>query len=112
MLLFCRLDDGQPRLMVAGGKGVGKSTFLRFLVNRVLAEVGAPVLVVDLDPGQAEFTVPGLSLYHRENAHLRAAVVAVRAERSWVRMCIILSLLFLNFPKEFPQMAHPLLFVK
>ena len=48
--------------MVAGGKGVGKSTFLRFLVNRVLAEVGAPVLVVDLDPGQAEFTVPGLSL--------------------------------------------------
>ena len=59
MLLFCRLDDGQPRLLVAGGKGVGKSTFLRFLVNRVLAEVGAPVLVVDLDPGQAEFTVPG-----------------------------------------------------
>lgn len=86
MLLFCRSDDGQPRLLVAGGKGVGKSTFLRFLVNRVLAEVGAPVLVVDLDPGQAEFTVPGLSLNHREYGHLRAAVVAVRAERSWVRM--------------------------
>jgi ABC-type phosphate/phosphonate transport system ATPase subunit len=53
-------DGAQPRLAIAGGKGVGKSTFLRFLVNRVLVEIGGPVLVVDLDPGQAEFTVPGL----------------------------------------------------
>ena len=52
-------DNVQPRLLVAGGKGVGKSTFVRYLVNRLLAELGGPVLVVDLDPGQAEFSVPG-----------------------------------------------------
>ena len=44
--------------MIAGGKGVGKSTFLRYLTNRLLDEVG-PVAVIDLDPGQAEFTPPG-----------------------------------------------------
>ena len=30
-------DQGdQPRLVVAGGKGVGKSTFVRWLVNSLL----------------------------------------------------------------------------
>jgi polynucleotide 5'-kinase involved in rRNA processing len=52
-------ENVQPRLLVAGGKGVGKSTLVRFLVNRLLTELGGPVLVVDLDPGQAEFSVPG-----------------------------------------------------
>ena len=52
-------DSVQPRLLVAGGKGVGKSTLVRFLVNRLISELKGPVLVVDLDPGQAEFTVPG-----------------------------------------------------
>ena len=46
--------------MALGGKGVGKSTFLKYLTNRVLSESdGRPVLFVDLDPGQAEFTIPG-----------------------------------------------------
>jgi len=37
---------------------VGKSTLLRYLTNRILDEVG-PLVVIDLDPGQAEFTLPG-----------------------------------------------------
>jgi len=56
---FKFLDGVQPRVLVAGGKGVGKSTLVRFLVNRLLDELKGPVVVLDLDPGQAEFTVPG-----------------------------------------------------
>lgn len=52
-------DLRQPRVVITGGKGVGKSTFLRYLTNRLLDEVGGPVGVIDLDPGQAEFTPPG-----------------------------------------------------
>jgi len=46
-----------PKVLVAGGKGVGKSTFLRWLTNKLL--VKSPVVFLDLDPGQAELTVPG-----------------------------------------------------
>lgn len=46
------------RILIAGGKGVGKSTLLRYLVNKLLIKY-SKVLVVDLDPGQAEFTIPG-----------------------------------------------------
>ncbi|CAH0764288.1 unnamed protein product [Diatraea saccharalis] len=49
--------SGQSRGIVCGGKGVGKSTFLRYYVNKLVSR--GPVLVVDLDPGQAEFTVAG-----------------------------------------------------
>lgn len=45
------------RGIVCGGKGLGKSSFVRCYVNRVL--VNGPVLVIDLDPGQSEFTVAG-----------------------------------------------------
>ena len=55
-----------PRLAVAGGKGVGKSTFTRFIINRLLqsnikmdSTPISTVLYIDLDPGQAEFTIPG-----------------------------------------------------
>ncbi|XP_053614726.1 uncharacterized protein LOC128677718 isoform X2 [Plodia interpunctella] len=47
----------QSRGIVCGGKGVGKSTFLRYSVNRLLSQ--GPVLVIDLDPGQSEFSVAG-----------------------------------------------------
>ncbi|XP_050352313.1 polynucleotide 5'-hydroxyl-kinase NOL9 [Nymphalis io] len=45
------------RGIVCGGAGVGKSTYLRYQVNKLLDN--GPVLVVDLDPGQCEFTVAG-----------------------------------------------------
>ena len=45
-----------PRLVVAGGKGVGKSTFNRWLINRLLEK--GPVILMDLDPGQAELSLP------------------------------------------------------
>ena len=49
----------QPRLLAAGGKGVGKSTFVRWMANRLLATSTARVVYLDLDPGQREFGLPG-----------------------------------------------------
>lgn len=43
--------------VICGGKSAGKSTFLRYYVNKLLAQ--GPILVIDLDPGQCEFTVAG-----------------------------------------------------
>jgi len=52
------LDKGdQPKVLAAGGKGVGKSTFIRWLTNNLLAK--SPVVLIDLDPGQSELTLPG-----------------------------------------------------
>ena len=57
--LSAKAGNGEPiRLMVLGGKGVGKSTFLRFLVNQLLRQ-SPSVLVVDFDPGQPEFVPAG-----------------------------------------------------
>ncbi|EEZ97796.2 Polynucleotide 5'-hydroxyl-kinase NOL9-like Protein [Tribolium castaneum] len=46
------------KMMICGGKGVGKTTFLRYALNRLLMKF-KKIRVIDLDPGQAEFTVPG-----------------------------------------------------
>lgn len=55
------------RIGVFGGNRVGKSTFNRWLINKFLdsIELGkihdvSSVIYVDLDPGQAEFTPPGV----------------------------------------------------
>ncbi|XP_034477891.1 polynucleotide 5'-hydroxyl-kinase NOL9 [Drosophila innubila] len=45
------------RLMVTGGKGVGKSTLLRYMLNRHLEQFPR-VLLIDLDIGQPELFVP------------------------------------------------------
>ncbi|XP_023953532.2 polynucleotide 5'-hydroxyl-kinase NOL9 [Bicyclus anynana] len=45
------------RGLVCGSKRTGKSTYVRYQVNKLLAH--GPVLVVDLDPGQSLFTVAG-----------------------------------------------------
>ncbi|XP_062127647.1 polynucleotide 5'-hydroxyl-kinase NOL9 [Drosophila sulfurigaster albostrigata] len=45
------------RVMITGGKGVGKSTLLRYLLNRHLPQFGS-VLLLDLDIGQPEMFVP------------------------------------------------------
>lgn len=46
------------KVVICGGKGVGKSTFLRFSINTLLKQHGK-ITVMDLDPGQSEFTPPG-----------------------------------------------------
>ncbi|KAJ1961090.1 Polynucleotide 5'-hydroxyl-kinase grc3 [Dispira parvispora] len=47
------------KVLVTGAKGVGKSTYLRCLVNRLLATHPC-VAVIDTDLGQAEFSPPGM----------------------------------------------------
>ncbi|XP_023299363.2 MATH and LRR domain-containing protein PFE0570w [Lucilia cuprina] len=45
----------KSRVMLVGGKSVGKSTLLRYLINRLLPQ---KVLLIDLDIGQPEVFVP------------------------------------------------------
>ncbi|XP_014289254.1 polynucleotide 5'-hydroxyl-kinase NOL9 [Halyomorpha halys] len=47
-----------PRVIICGGKGVGKSTSLQYLVNRMF-EKWSGVVVIDFDIGQPEFSIPG-----------------------------------------------------
>ena len=47
----------KAKIVGTGGKGVGKSTMLKYITNRLVQD--GPVLWIDLDPGQAEFTPPG-----------------------------------------------------
>lgn len=49
---------GDSRVAICGGKGVGKSTLLRYCINSLLGRF-EKVVVVDLDPGQSEFFPPG-----------------------------------------------------
>lgn len=66
---------GVPSVLVCGPKGAGKSTFVRLLANRLLSDSRskagakaseyADIMLLDLDPGQPEFSPPGqLSLVH------------------------------------------------
>jgi len=50
--------SSNARLVATGGKGVGKSTFLRWLTNKLLMDKGK-ILFACLDPGQGEFALPG-----------------------------------------------------
>lgn len=55
------LECSSGKICPFGGKGVGKSTFVKWLANRFLsAEPKTEVLFIDLDPGQTEFTPPGM----------------------------------------------------
>ncbi|XP_054278217.1 polynucleotide 5'-hydroxyl-kinase NOL9 [Macrosteles quadrilineatus] len=47
-----------PKVILCGGKSVGKSSLLRFLVNKCLYK-WKQILVLDFDLGQCEFTLPG-----------------------------------------------------
>lgn len=48
--------------LIAGGKSVGKSTSVRCLINSLL-HITEKVVLVDVDPGQAECTPPGCISY-------------------------------------------------
>ncbi|XP_066588912.1 polynucleotide 5'-hydroxyl-kinase NOL9 [Prorops nasuta] len=50
-------DDKWSCSIIAGGKGVGKSTTVRFVINNILPATN--VVLVDLDPGQTECTPAG-----------------------------------------------------
>lgn len=52
-----------PRVIVCGAKGVGKSTCLRYTINRLLSKVGV-VCLIDCDIGQPEIGPPGLASLH------------------------------------------------
>lgn len=54
--------ENRPSIIaVAGAKGVGKSTFVRYLIHRFLSqEQPQPLFCLDGDTGQAEFGPPGL----------------------------------------------------
>uniref|UniRef100_A0A1B0BE37 Polynucleotide 5'-hydroxyl-kinase NOL9 n=1 Tax=Glossina palpalis gambiensis TaxID=67801 RepID=A0A1B0BE37_9MUSC len=49
--------QSNSRVMIAGGKAVGKSTLLRFLINKFLPHLHN-ILLIDLDIGQPEIFVP------------------------------------------------------
>jgi len=34
-----------------------------------MSELGTPILFIDVDPGQAEFSVPGLEILNRKNIY-------------------------------------------
>ncbi|XP_045124871.1 polynucleotide 5'-hydroxyl-kinase NOL9-like isoform X2 [Portunus trituberculatus] len=55
-----------PRVVVCGGKGVGKSTFFKYLANTMIAaQPDTGILCLDFDPGQPELSLPtSLSLTH------------------------------------------------
>lgn len=53
-----KLVNLSTKLFIVGGKGVGKSTYLRYMINRLLCKF-EKVRIIDLDPGQSEFFVPG-----------------------------------------------------
>ncbi|KAE8593251.1 hypothetical protein XENTR_v10019046 [Xenopus tropicalis] len=51
-------DNGCPIILVCGSKNVGKSTFIRYLMNQLLNHISS-VGYLDCDLGQTEFTPPG-----------------------------------------------------
>ncbi|KAI9906483.1 hypothetical protein PsorP6_003372 [Peronosclerospora sorghi] len=51
------------KIIVCGAKGVGKSTFCRYLVNRLLSQFEC-VAFLDTDLGQSELTPPGIVALH------------------------------------------------
>lgn len=59
----CQPECVASRTVICGAKGVGKSTCLRYTVNRLLSMTDA-VAVIDCDLGQPEFTIPGMLSLH------------------------------------------------
>lgn len=53
-----KFSESNPKIVLCGGKAVGKSTLLRYFVNAMLQKY-KKVVVLDCDIGQSEFTIPG-----------------------------------------------------
>ncbi|KAL5288860.1 NOL9 family protein [Megaselia abdita] len=50
--------EKSSKVIVAGGQNVGKSTFLRYMVNNNLKKASEKILLIDLDIGQSEVFLP------------------------------------------------------
>ncbi|CAH0473958.1 unnamed protein product [Peronospora belbahrii] len=61
--LLAQKGPMSKKIVVCGGKGVGKSTFCRYLINRLLSQFKI-VAFLDTDLGQCELTPPGLVALH------------------------------------------------
>jgi polynucleotide 5'-kinase involved in rRNA processing len=56
-----------PRAMICGAKGVGKSSCMRYMINRLLSSKiwkNQPIALIDCDLGQPERTTPGMISLH------------------------------------------------
>lgn len=62
--------NDQSVLMFCGGKNNGKSSLVRYLINKHNQEHNSYVIYMDFDPGQPEMTTPGVVSAHiiRSNA--------------------------------------------
>ncbi|XP_039277663.1 polynucleotide 5'-hydroxyl-kinase NOL9 [Nilaparvata lugens] len=67
--VFDRTLKGGMHVAICGGKDSGKSTLMRYLINRSLSRFSS-VLVIDCDPGQSEFVPPGCVSVVRVNSPL------------------------------------------
>ncbi|CAG7816382.1 unnamed protein product [Allacma fusca] len=73
-----RANVSEARVVVFGGNRVGKSTFNKWIINKLLDNAAAAssddqdpfVVYIDLDPGQAEFTPPGVISVLRITDHV------------------------------------------
>lgn len=82
--------------LIAGGKNVGKSTSVRYLINSLLRSSGKVVLI-DLDPGQSECTPAGCVSYSLIEkplmgpnfTHLRTPVYQLFIDELNVARCIM-----------------------
>ena len=57
-VIICCFVSANAKIVLCGGKAVGKSTLLRYFVNTMLKKF-EKVVVIDCDIGQSEFTIPG-----------------------------------------------------
>ncbi|KAB0397142.1 hypothetical protein E2I00_007761, partial [Balaenoptera physalus] len=56
--ISCEEADGCPVILVCGSQDIGKSTFIRYLINQLLNSISC-IDYLECDLGQTEFTPPG-----------------------------------------------------
>lgn len=103
--------------LIAGGKNVGKSTSVRYLINNLL-HVCERVILVDVDPGQAECTPPSCISYSLIEeplmgpnfTHLKTPVYQLFIDDVNVSHCVTRYLegvkMLIERLKEHPQLSH------
>ena len=80
---IARIEEGLVRrVLVLGETDVGKSTFIRAAVSAV-SQVGAPLPLIDLDPGQKMIGSPGTAALGSETGVERA----IEDDRCGVAAC-------------------------